>query len=198
MVLLNESIIALVRYKNREGSMKDKAQRVGMGVLALLFIAITIGTVVYSIWQNNKTKRDAASLNETVKNRELTMLKTTDINQLTPTTQRITELIVVDLIPGTGDTVVANADVSVHYTGALVKTGKVFQSSTEFGTEPISFNLNGVIKGWTNGLVGMKVGGTRRLIIPAAQAYGNNSPSASIPNDSDLIFDIELIGIGKQ
>ena len=60
---------------------------------------------------------------------------------------------------------------------------------------PITFPLNGVIQGWQDGVPGMKVGGTRRLLIPAAQAYGSASPSPSIPANSDLVFDIELVEI---
>jgi FKBP-type peptidyl-prolyl cis-trans isomerase len=180
--------------------MKQHARRIGMGLLALLFIATSVGTVAYSVWQNNKSNEQAATLKKEQENKakqELAMLETADIQNLPSTTQRITELKIVDLIQGTGDTVAANADVTVHYTGALVKSGKIFQSSHDNGDAPVSFNLNGVIKGWTNGMPGMKVGGKRRLIIPAALAYGKNSPSPDIPSDSDLVFDIELVKIGK-
>jgi FKBP-type peptidyl-prolyl cis-trans isomerase len=60
---------------------------------------------------------------------------------------------------------------------------------------PATFPLSHVIEGWQKGVPGMKVGGTRRLIIPAAQAYGSSSPSASIPPNSDLVFDIELVSV---
>ncbi|HUB93746.1 MAG TPA: FKBP-type peptidyl-prolyl cis-trans isomerase [Verrucomicrobiae bacterium] len=77
----------------------------------------------------------------------------------------------------------------------MAKTGHVFQSSHDFG-EPISFPLNGVIAGWTKGVPGMKVGGTRRLLIPAALAYGGRPPYGSgIPVNADLVFDIELVAI---
>ncbi len=100
-----------------------------------------------------------------------------------------------DLVEGTGDTVEATDTVTCHYTGALAKTGTVFQSSHDFG-KPISFPLSGVIAGWTQGVPGMKVGGTRRLLIPAAMAYGDRPPYGSgIPAGADLVFDIELVGI---
>lgn len=101
---------------------------------------------------------------------------------------------IIDVTPGTGDEVPAGATITAHYTGALVADGTIFQSSHDFG-EPISFGLNQVIKGWTDGVPGMKVGGTRRLVIPAAQAYGASSPAANIPANSDLVFDIELVAI---
>lgn len=104
------------------------------------------------------------------------------------------ELQIIDTVEGTGPTVQPGATVSAHYTGALCKDGTIFQSSHDMG-RPISFGLNMVIQGWQEGVPGMKVGGTRRLIIPAAKAYGSQSPSANIPANSDLVFDIELVGI---
>lgn len=106
----------------------------------------------------------------------------------------VAELQIMDLVPGTGDVVPEGATITAHYTGALVKDGTIFQSSHDFG-EAISFGLDQVIAGWTKGVPGMKVGGTRRLVIPAAMAYGNQSPSANIPPNSDLVFDIELVKI---
>jgi FKBP-type peptidyl-prolyl cis-trans isomerase len=108
--------------------------------------------------------------------------------------QAISELQIIDVQEGSGDTVQEGATIKAHYTGALVNNGVIFQSSHDFG-DPITFGLNQVIEGWTKGVPGMKVGGKRRLIIPAAQAYGANSPSPNIPANSDLVFDIELISI---
>jgi FKBP-type peptidyl-prolyl cis-trans isomerase len=106
----------------------------------------------------------------------------------------VTELQITDIKEGGGDTVQPNATISAHYTGALASDGTIFQSSHDFGN-PITFGLNQVIEGWTKGVPGMKVGGIRRLVIPAAQAYGASSPSSNIPPNSDLVFDIELMGI---
>lgn len=109
----------------------------------------------------------------------------------------VPELKIEDRVEGTGDTVQPNATVTCHYTGAIAKTGEVFQSSHDFG-KPISFPLNGVIAGWTQGVPGMKVGGTRRLLIPAEMAYGSRPPYGSgIPANADLVFDIELVAIEK-
>lgn len=103
----------------------------------------------------------------------------------------VTELKIIDITEGTGDPVPAGATITAHYTGALVKDGTIFQSSKDFG-RPATFGLNQVIAGWTQGVPGMKIGGTRRLIIPAAQAYGASSPAPNIPANADLVFDIEL------
>lgn len=106
----------------------------------------------------------------------------------------VSQLEIIDTVEGTGDEVPVGATITAHYTGALVADGTIFQSSKDFGN-PITFGLNQVIKGWTDGVPGMKVGGTRRLIIPAAQAYGASSPASNIPANSDLVFDIELTAI---
>ncbi|MDE2030792.1 MAG: FKBP-type peptidyl-prolyl cis-trans isomerase [Patescibacteria group bacterium] len=101
-----------------------------------------------------------------------------------------------DLVVGTGAEVKPGDTVSVQYTGAVAATGEIFQSSKDFGTAPVTFPLSGVIKGWTDGIPGMKVGGTRRLLIPAAEAYGATPPPGSgIPANADLVFDVELVGI---
>lgn len=107
----------------------------------------------------------------------------------------VTELTTDDRVVGTGDEVQPGATVTCHYTGAIARSGEVFQSSHDFG-RAISFPLSGVIAGWTEGVPGMKVGGTRRLLIPAAMAYGANPPYGSgIPANADLVFDIELVSI---
>ena len=107
----------------------------------------------------------------------------------------IPELVTDDRTEGAGAIVESNDTVTCHYTGAVAKTGEVFQSSHDFG-KAISFPLSGVIAGWTQGVPGMKVGGTRRLLIPSTMAYGATPPYGSgIPANADLVFDIELIAI---
>ena len=110
----------------------------------------------------------------------------------------VPELVSTDRVEGTGAVVAPGDTVTCHYTGAVAKTGEVFQTSHDFG-KPISFPLSGVIAGWTEGVPGMKVGGTRRLLIPAAKAYGSRPPYGSgIPADADLVFDIELVSISGK
>ncbi len=106
----------------------------------------------------------------------------------------VTELQIIDSVVGTGDEVPSGATITAHYTGALCKDGTIFQSSHDFG-DPVTFPLDRVIAGWTQGVPGMKVGGTRRLIIPSAMAYGSVRAAANIPPNSDLVFDIELVAI---
>jgi FKBP-type peptidyl-prolyl cis-trans isomerase len=87
----------------------------------------------------------------------------------------------------------ATDTVKVHYHGTLLN-GTVFDSSVERG-EPISFPLNGVIAGWTEGLQLMKVGDKFKFEIPPNLAYGESSPSPKIPPNSTLVFEVELLGI---
>ena len=94
---------------------------------------------------------------------------------------------------GTGPKPTASSTVKTHYHGTLIN-GKVFDSSVE-RNEPISFPLNGVIKGWTEGLQLMPVGSKFRFFIPYSLAYGERGAGADIKPFSALIFEVELLGI---
>lgn len=120
-------------------------------------------------------------------------LEGTKLADFTPLSS-VPELQIIDVVEGTGDIVPENATITAHYTGALCSDGTIFQSSHDFG-KPVTFGLNQVIKGWTQGVPGMKVGGTRRLVIPSALAYGSVRAAANIPPNSDLVFDIELVSL---
>lgn len=121
----------------------------------------------------------------------------TKLHDFEPRSEVVTELEITDVEVGTGEEVRTGATITAHYTGALVKNGIIFQSSFDFGNA-ITFGLDQVIAGWTQGVPGMKVGGTRRLVIPAEMAYGNSSPAKNIPANSDLVFDIDLVAIPRN
>jgi peptidylprolyl isomerase len=101
-----------------------------------------------------------------------------------------------DIKVGTGPHPKVGQTVSVQYTGTLLD-GTKFDSSYDHGGTPIDFpiGVGQVIKGWDEGVPPMKVGGKRRLVIPADLAYGDNPPTASIPPGATLIFDIELVAV---
>lgn len=101
-------------------------------------------------------------------------------------------LIAEDLKVGEGYEVKEGGAVVALYHGTLKSDGKVFDSAFERG-EPIAFPLSGVIMGWQKGVPGMKVGGIRRLTIPAALGYGERGAGESIPPNSDLVFIIQLV-----
>ena len=100
----------------------------------------------------------------------------------------------IDMTPGTGDSPKTGDLVKVHYTGYLTD-GKKFDSSVDRG-QPFAFGIGRgqVIKGWDEGVMSMKVGGKRKLIIPADLGYGSRGAGGVIPANATLIFDVELLG----
>ena len=121
----------------------------------------------------------------------------TKLQNFEPRADRVAELEIIDTVVGEGEEVLPKTTITAHYTGALVSDGTIFQSSHDFG-EAITFDLSQVIAGWTEGVPGMKIGGSRRLVIPSEKAYGSRRASASIPPNSDLVFDIELVAIPQN
>lgn len=114
-----------------------------------------------------------------------------EISDLTKTTD--SGLQYVDLVKGNGVVVPTGAMVTVHYTGRFVD-GKKFDSSRDRG-KSASFPLNQVIKGWQEGVAGMKVGGRRKLIVPPQLAYGERGAEGVIPPNATLIFDVEVLEV---
>jgi FKBP-type peptidyl-prolyl cis-trans isomerase FkpA len=162
---------------------------------AILFLVTASAFSILVIWQAVDNKSSDSGTN-TPTSKSTTQLQGTKLANFTPT-DAVTELQKIDTKVGTGKEVKAGDTVTVDYTGAVAATGIIFQSSKDSG-QPVSFPLEGVIKGWTDGLPGMKAGGTRRLVIPADQAYGANPPAGSgIPANAPLVFDITLYSVGK-
>jgi peptidylprolyl isomerase len=106
------------------------------------------------------------------------------------------ELVIRDLIEGTGAEAAAGNTVAVHYVGVSFSTGEQFDSSWDRGA-PLEFPLGQgrVISGWDNGVRGMKVGGRRQLVIPPDQAYGDRGAGGVIAPGETLIFVCDLVGI---
>jgi FKBP-type peptidyl-prolyl cis-trans isomerase len=181
--------------------MATKGQRIFAGFFAGLFIlsssAFTLAIVYQAVHDNKKQDNGAASIPaDNSKKENKNMLQGTPLANFTPGTA-IPELKAQDTTPGNGAEVKAGDTVTVDYTGAVASTGTVFQSSKDMG-QPVSFALNQVIAGWSQGIPGMKVGGTRRLYIPASLAYGGSPPPGSgIPANADLVFDVTLHKIGQ-
>jgi FKBP-type peptidyl-prolyl cis-trans isomerase FkpA len=119
-----------------------------------------------------------------------------------PPASAVNSLEIVDLKVGEGASIAAGQQAVVQYTGWLYeasapdKKGKEFDSSRRSG-EPFRFALGAgqVIKGWDQGVVSMKIGGRRRLTIPADLAYGQNGAGSVIPPGATLVFEVELVGI---
>ncbi|MHA7293964.1 FKBP-type peptidyl-prolyl cis-trans isomerase [Arthrobacter sp. HLT1-21] len=113
-----------------------------------------------------------------------------------PGTNVPTELVISDLIEGSGDEAKAGDTVSAHYVGVAFSTGEEFDSSWNRGA-PLDFKvgIGQVIQGWDQGLLGMKVGGRRRLEIPASLAYGDRGAGGAIAPGESLIFVVDLMGL---
>ena len=104
-----------------------------------------------------------------------------------------------DLKVGTGSEAKKGSPIKSHYTGMLQKNGKKFDSSVDRGTPlDIDIGVGQVIKGWDEGIVGMKVGGKRTLYIPYDLAYGENGRPPVIPRKADLVFEVELMDVAGQ
>jgi FKBP-type peptidyl-prolyl cis-trans isomerase len=177
-------------------------------VLAIAFLVSSVGAIALIVMQNDQQQKDAEiqaaalqaleqqkSQQTNPQAQEAGKLQGTKLQSFTPVTT-VASLEKITLTPGNGTEVKAGDTVTVHYTGALAKDGTIFESSLD-GGQPATFGLNQVIKGWTDGIPGMKVGEKRRLVIPAALAYGERGAGSSIPPNSDLVFDVELIKIGQ-
>jgi peptidylprolyl isomerase len=186
--------------------MARKRERIFAGFGAILFLitssALTV-IVIISLVQQNKSPGSSNSSSSstkspaTKKESNVSKLEGTKLSGFTPVAA-VTSLQATDLKEGTGETVKPGATITVDYTGAVASTGIIFQSSLDSG-QPVTFPLSQVIAGWTQGVPGMKVGGTRRLLIPADLAYGANPPSGSgIPANAPLVFDITLHSISKN
>lgn len=165
---------------------------------AILFLvtasSLTIAVII-SIYQTNHQSTSASSTSKTATPAKTTgKLQGTELSNFTPTNS-IPKLTYTDTTVGSGATVTPNSTITVNYTGAVASTGIIFQSSLDTG-QPATFGLNQVILGWQEGIPGMKVGGTRRLFIPASLAYGANPPAGSgIPANANLVFDVTVLKI---
>jgi len=180
--------------------MASKKDRIFAGFFAILFLVTSSALTILIIWQavqdKNAKKAQDTTISKEKKVDNTNKLQGTQLADFTPVSS-IPELQPIDTKSGSGNTVKSGDTVTVDYTGAVASTGKIFQSSLDTG-QPVSFPLSQVIAGWSQGIPGMKEGGTRRLLIPATLAYGSHPPAGSgIPADADLVFDVTLHKIGK-
>ncbi len=182
---------------------REWRKRVGAGIAAGLFLITSLALsflVVVQIRKDNEENKLNAGIQEALKaqassNKE-NKLEGTILTDFTPVAT-VDSLQSTDLVEGTGEVVKATDTVTAHYTGALAKDGTIFESSLDSG-QPATFPLSGVIKGWQEGVPGMKVGGKRRLVIPASLAYGERGSAPKIGPNEPLVFDIEMVSVKAQ
>ncbi len=174
---------------------EGRAQRLAIITIMLLFVFTSVGAVLLSVMQNSEQSDQQKALQELLKQQnqpEDNTPKKKAENAYIPKGD-VTKLVVTDLKKGTGAVVKKGDIITAHYQGTLVD-GIIFDSSYDRG-EPATFALDQVIQGWQEGIPGMKVGGKRRLVIPASMAYGESGTNG-IPPNSALVFEIELKAIG--
>jgi FKBP-type peptidyl-prolyl cis-trans isomerase FkpA len=115
-----------------------------------------------------------------------------------PETPEPADLLKEDLVVGTGAEAKDGDKVKVNYTGRLLKTNFMFDTSV--GKKPFDFQIGkgAVIKGWDQGVAGMKVGGKRKLTIPSRLGYGDTGSPPKIPPKATLVFEVELLSVGED
>jgi len=179
-----------------------KAQQVGIWIIAITLTVGTIGSFAAIVLGNQNDQQNA--IKQTEEQEKLlaeyqASLETIEGYTAAPfDAATVTELGVEVLTEGTGEVLKAEDTISASYTGWL-SDGTIFDTTKKKGSDdtPISFPLTGVIKGWTEGLTGQKVGSVVKLTIPADLAYGTQAQQ-SIPANSPLQFIVAIRGIDAK
>lgn len=168
-----------------------KSQRIAIWVIAVVMAVGTFGAYFLVILENNNSKREQEEMTQATQQEQANQ-------EPDPTAYKVdgdvTELKTEDLKVGEGAEVKSTDAVQVHYKGTLAQSGVKFDSSYDSG-EPAKFKLDAVIDGFSEGLVGMKEGSKRRIIIPSDKAYGEQGYPPSIPANADLVFEVELLKV---
>jgi len=174
----------------------SKPQRFIALMAAVLFLVTSVGfsiMVVIQMRNSNNKSNQAQQASQVLDEQNKGGLAGTKLQGFT-SVSKVDSLQKIDITLGTGAEVKAGAKVTAQYTGALAKDGIVFESSLDSG-QPATFPLSGVIKGWQEGVPGMKVGGKRRLLIPASLGYGEQGNPPKIGPNEPLVFDIEIVSV---
>ncbi len=179
--------------------MAKTSHRIFALVGALLFLGTSMALTVAVVWQIHSSNRQTNSAATKTAATDCALGQAAGTSEAEPAVftvkGKVSKLVVTDLTPGTGAQTKAGDCLSVKYVGSLAQSGKKFDADyTMTSVLRFKVGVGGVIPGWDQGLIGMKVGGTRRLVIPAALAYRDQS-SPQIPANSDLVFTVKLLAI---
>ncbi len=178
----------------------SKLSRFGWGSMAILFLLTSLTFGILAIVQNHNSNSSQdiglpCSQGGSVPNQQPGKdgkVKGAKLADFSPP-QKISSIACIDYKIGSGATATTSSTVTVNYVGALASTGQIFDDSFD-GGQALTIGLGQVIPGWQLGVQGMKIGGIRRLFIPAGLGYGAQAAGA-IPANSDLVFDIQLINL---
>lgn len=187
-----------------------RTQRVASFLFAFFMILSTLGAVFLVVQQNRDAdKQDEITQNALNEINESTQNNQQENNQMDNSSNTkageplklsapVEELQITDTILGTGETAQLNDNITVNYRLNLIDGTIVAGNDTFASGSPVSFGLvkGGLIEGWIQGIPGMKVGGLRRLVVPASLGYGEGGTNG-IPGNSTLIFDVELVDIQR-
>ena len=177
--------------------MKNIGQRVFAFTMAAVFLFSAVAFSAFVIYDMRQTRKNNDTQQSDAAQASSRPSAGKPLENFTPV-ESVAQLETTDTKAGEGAEVKAGDTVTVDYVGAVAATGKIFESSKDSG-QPATFPLDGVIDGWKQGIPGMKVGGVRRLLIPAELAYGPNPPQGSeIPANAALVFDVTLLSIGDS
>ncbi len=176
--------------------MAKKRQRVFALTAAVIFLVSSLafsGVVIYQMITQSKKTDTPTNQQQAPANSS----KGKKLDNYTPVAS-VPELQKIDTKEGNGAEAKVGDQVTVHYTLALAKDGIILETSKDSGQPiPLTLASGSVIEGWVQGVPGMKVGGSRRLLIPSKLAYGEQgAPQGGIPANADLVFDIELVNTG--
>ncbi len=170
--------------------------RIFAGFGAALFLvtssALTIA-VILTLTSQKTTPTTTTSTKSSTSSQSSQNAVGSKLQGFTPLKAKLSHLEIYDIQKGTGATVKSGATIEANYIGALADNGTIFDTSASHGG-PQTFSLSQVIPGWQLGIPGMKVGGERELLIPAAMAYGSQG-QGSIPPNSDLVFLVSVVAI---
>jgi peptidylprolyl isomerase len=165
--------------------LRSGAQRIVILGAVIAFVVGSVGIYLFQVFMSDNTTADTQ--NQQKQQPSLPV----DPNAYT-TKEPVAELKTTDIKVGDGAEVKSGATITVNYEGTLAATGQVFDQSKA----PIDISLDQVIEGWQKGIPGMKVGGKRQLVIPAAEGYGpQGSGDGSIPANADLVFTVEVTAV---